>query len=305
MWSHFVQFVDEGWRRGAGGVIIVIALFPACSQAGSLRSLCMWFWMKWCTDNQFGCYMAGAMWNCCGLGASSVYTIQPCTSLQCRFIQSRTGRVHMYLAVTCTCTFGKMTGIFYELLQQHRGGTDTEMRVSTESWPWRKKFSHFSSRDSNPGLFNHESRALTTELMPTPPFLRLTLNLISVWNRVSLSVQNTQVLLWCEMWLNVHDKGPVWRKQCPGTKSASGLVSFHLLCSLKDAPGSAIIVFYVLKKPVIVMIQQSLDSHGFFVLSFGTKSAEDMQRNGVLPGPVTIFLVSVGAHFLPFHTYLP
>ena len=30
---------------------------------------------------QFGCYMAGAMWNCCNLHACSVYTIQPCTSL--------------------------------------------------------------------------------------------------------------------------------------------------------------------------------------------------------------------------------
>ena len=28
------------------------------------------------------CYMAGATWNCCRLGSSSVYTIQPCTSLQ-------------------------------------------------------------------------------------------------------------------------------------------------------------------------------------------------------------------------------
>jgi len=30
----------------------------------------------------FGCYMAGATWNCCHLGTCSVYTIQPCTSLQ-------------------------------------------------------------------------------------------------------------------------------------------------------------------------------------------------------------------------------
>ena len=27
------------------------------------------------------CYVAGATWNCCCLGASSVYTIRPCTSL--------------------------------------------------------------------------------------------------------------------------------------------------------------------------------------------------------------------------------
>ena len=38
----------------------------------------------------------------CGhFGASSVYTIQPCTGLQCHFIQSHTGRVYVCLAVTC------------------------------------------------------------------------------------------------------------------------------------------------------------------------------------------------------------
>ena len=48
------------------------------------------------------------------------------------------------------------------------GGTDTEIRVSTESRPWRRKFSRRSSRDSNPRPFNHESGALTTELSPPP-----------------------------------------------------------------------------------------------------------------------------------------
>ena len=45
---------------------------------------------------------------------------------------------------------------------------DTEIRVSTESRPSRRKFSHRSSRDSNPRPFNHESGALTTELSPPP-----------------------------------------------------------------------------------------------------------------------------------------
>ena len=34
-------------------------------------------------------------------GASSVYTIQPCTSLQCHFIQRYMNRMHVYLAVIC------------------------------------------------------------------------------------------------------------------------------------------------------------------------------------------------------------
>ena len=49
--------------------------------------------------------MTGATWNCCRLGASSVYIIQPYTSLQCNFIQSHVGRVYMCLAVTCHLHF--------------------------------------------------------------------------------------------------------------------------------------------------------------------------------------------------------
>ena len=33
----------------------------------------------WCTSELFGCYMAGATWNCCCLGTLCVYTTQPCT----------------------------------------------------------------------------------------------------------------------------------------------------------------------------------------------------------------------------------
>ena len=44
--------------------------------------------------------------------------------------------------------------------------TNTEIRVSIESGPWRRKFSRPSCRDSNPQPFSHESGALTTELSP-------------------------------------------------------------------------------------------------------------------------------------------
>ena len=54
------------------------------------------------------------------------------------------------------------------------GGTDTEIRVSTESWPWRRRFSRRSCRDSNPRPFNHDSGALTTELFPLPNTLATT-----------------------------------------------------------------------------------------------------------------------------------
>ena len=49
--------------------------------------------------------MAGATWNCCSLGSVLAYTIEPCTSLQCHFIQSHIDRVHVCLAVTCHLQF--------------------------------------------------------------------------------------------------------------------------------------------------------------------------------------------------------
>ena len=49
--------------------------------------------------------MAGATSNCCRLSTRSVYTIQPCTSLQCHLIQSHIYMVHLCLAVTCHLCF--------------------------------------------------------------------------------------------------------------------------------------------------------------------------------------------------------
>ena len=59
-----------------------------------------------------------------------------------------------------------MTGIFLHATVVTWGGMDTEIRVSTESWPWRTKFSHHSCGDLNLGPFDHESNTLTTELSP-------------------------------------------------------------------------------------------------------------------------------------------
>ena len=42
----------------------------------------------------------GATWNCCHLGAISVYTIQPCTCFECHCIRNHIRRVHVCLAVT-------------------------------------------------------------------------------------------------------------------------------------------------------------------------------------------------------------
>ena len=66
-------------------------------------------------------------------------------------MQSHICKVYACLAVTC---------------HLYCSGTDTEIRVSTESWPRRRKFSRSSCTDSNPRPFSHESSTLTTELSP-------------------------------------------------------------------------------------------------------------------------------------------
>ena len=86
------------------------------------------------------------------------------TNAEARFNKIHIRKVYACLAVTCHLHFWQNDRDFLHATVVTRVGTDTEIRVSTESRPWRRKFSHRSSRDSNPRPFNHESGALTTEL---------------------------------------------------------------------------------------------------------------------------------------------
>ena len=81
-------------------------------------------------------------------------------------VQSHTVKGHVCLAVTCRLHFWQTDRDFFRATAVTRDGTDTEIRVSTDSWPRRRKFSRRirSERDSNPRLFDHESGALTHEL---------------------------------------------------------------------------------------------------------------------------------------------
>ena len=104
------------------------------------------------------------------------------------------------------------------------GGTDTEIRVSTESWPWRRKFSRRSSRDSNPQPFNHESGALTTELSPSP--FTMSLSVFRGWIPWQFSLSKINIfpaapdlelilyLLWYWPVMNAHTKTrqSVWNR---------------------------------------------------------------------------------------------
>ena len=69
------------------------------------------------------------------ISARSVYTIQPCMT-SCHFAQSHVGWAHACLAVTCHLHFWQTDRDFFTCYC----GADTEIRVSTDSWPWGRKF---------------------------------------------------------------------------------------------------------------------------------------------------------------------
>ena len=72
--------------------------------------------------------MPDATWNCCRLGASSVYTIQPCTILQCHFIQSHKPRMHVCSAATCHLHFWQNDRhLLRATAIKRNGGADTEI----------------------------------------------------------------------------------------------------------------------------------------------------------------------------------
>ena len=97
----------------------------------------------------------------------------PYNHAPCQFMQSHICKVHAYLAVTCHLHFWQNDRDLLCATAVTRGGMETEIRVSTENWPWRRKFSRHSCRDLNPQLFSHESGALTTELSPSPQLVCL------------------------------------------------------------------------------------------------------------------------------------
>ena len=85
----------------------------------------------------FGCYMAGTMWNCCHLGASSVYNH---TSMH-QFTMSLYLKPHTQDACVFSCNLPP--ALLAEWLGSfpcYCGNTGVEWilkQVSTESWRWR------------------------------------------------------------------------------------------------------------------------------------------------------------------------
>ena len=90
----------------------------------------------------------------------------PYNHAPCHFLQSHIRKVYACLAVTCHLHFWQNERDLLRATAVTRGGTDTEIKVNTESRPRRRNFFRRSCRDPNPQPFNHESSAQTTELSP-------------------------------------------------------------------------------------------------------------------------------------------
>ena len=83
------------------------ALVACCSEwVTALLHSAFWIFTEVVLHLQrwFRCYMAGATWNCSHHCTRSVYTIQPCTSLQ-YYPKPLIRKVHVWLAVTCHLHF--------------------------------------------------------------------------------------------------------------------------------------------------------------------------------------------------------
>ena len=117
----------------------------------------------------------------------------PYNHAPCHFMQSRIRKVYASLAVTSHLHFWQNDGDLLRATAVTRGGMDTEIRVSTESRPWRRKFSHHSYRDLNQGPFSHESGSQTTELSPSPRH-----------NRRSLEIQVTALGKSLRAWTRIY-----------------------------------------------------------------------------------------------------
>ena len=92
----------------------------------------------------------------------------PYNHAPCHFMQNHIRKVHAYLAVPCHLHFWQNDRGLLRATAVTRGGTDTEVRVSTESGPQRRKISRRPCGDSNRRPFDHESGALALAARTAP-----------------------------------------------------------------------------------------------------------------------------------------
>ena len=97
---------------------------------------------------------------CHRFGASSVYTIQPCTRLQCHFIEDHIGRIYACLTVTCHLHFWQNDRGLLRATAVTRGWNGYRNKSQHRKLTLEKK----NYLAAPPGTFRHESDALTTAI---------------------------------------------------------------------------------------------------------------------------------------------
>ena len=169
---------------GGGGLCVLVYIYWSflysaipCSWAGSLRShlilhewIASFFYSAFLNIHRSGVLTALA-WlvpqeSAARESQSRRILCTPYKHAPCHFMQSHIRKVYACLAVTCHLRFSQNDRGLLRATAVTRGWNGYRIRVSTESWPWRRKFSRRSSRDSNPRPFDRESSALSTELSP-------------------------------------------------------------------------------------------------------------------------------------------
>ena len=112
--------------------------------------------------------MAGATWNCWRLGAPSVCTMPPCTSLQCHFIWSHIRRVHVCLAITCHSYFWQIDQGFLSATAVTRGWNGYWINSEHRKLALEKNILPPLLPELEPETFRSRIRRGTTELSPLP-----------------------------------------------------------------------------------------------------------------------------------------
>ena len=142
----------------------------------------MQLWMSDCSFTQrnlnihrevvtalLSCYTAGATWNCCHLGASSVYAIQVlCMLVLSIFIWRHIRRVHVCLAVTCHLLFWQHHWDLLCATAVTRGWNGYRNRSQHKKLTLEKKLLPPLLLGSEPVTFPSQGWCSTTELSPLP-----------------------------------------------------------------------------------------------------------------------------------------
>jgi len=106
---------------------------------------------------------------CCCLSTSSIYTIQPWTSLQCHIIQSHVDRVYVCLAVTCHLCFWQNDPDLLRATAVTRGWNGYWNKSHHGKFTQANKILPPLLLGLKPGWpSDHKSDPLTTELSPLP-----------------------------------------------------------------------------------------------------------------------------------------